>query len=333
VFDMDFSEWGGPSEEWQTFAEAHPELVERPLDKSPLELQTTFNRARTQLAKTLLAQTGLWKLILMEDHTVVTRDGESIKIRVYRPKHLAAEVLPTYIHIHGGGFLFGSLETERYNCTSISLALSMSVIHICHRHTPQVKGLVPWHDAIDAFEWIMTHAQKLLIDTAHVVTGGISAGGALMAAVMHHDLRVAKMNGTKPRIKGQVLCVPSLCHRDKFPYELFADKEKTSYVQCRGADILSKERADMFQDLLGIKPEESVWNPCIAEDEELRGLPRTALLVCGHDVLRDEALLYATKLKSVGYVYNEVSRFRPKLTIRQCAHQGTHISWATSWLL
>ncbi|KAI0126225.1 putative lipase/esterase [Xylariales sp. AK1849] len=297
---MDFSQWGGPSEEWLTFAADHPELVTRELDKPPLQLQTRFNAARAQLSKTLLVKTGLWKHTTTKDHTVPTRDGETIQIRMYRPNHLATAILPTYIHIHGGGFLFGSLETERFNCTSIAHAVSISVIHICHRHTPQVKGLVPWYDAIDAFEWIMANTDKLLIDTAHVITGGISAGGALTAAIVHHDVKRAKEMGTAPRIKGQVLGVPSLCHRDVFPYHLFADKEKTSYHQCRSADILSKERADMFQYLLGLKPEDSLWNPCLADDEELKGMPKTAILVCGHDVLRDEALLYATKLKNIG---------------------------------
>ncbi|KAI1840528.1 hypothetical protein JX265_013243 [Neoarthrinium moseri] len=299
---MDFSEWGSPSEEWMTFARAHPELVAREWDRPPEQLQARFNTVRTNLSKTLLAQTGLWKLIATQDYVVPTRDGQSIKIRAYRPKHLATAVLPTYIHIHGGGFLFGSLETERYNCTSISMTLSICVVHICHRHTPHVKGLVPWHDAIDAYEWIMNHTAELLVDTSHVITGGISAGGALTAAIMHHELRRSKATSEPLRLKGQVLCVPSLCHRDLFPYHLFADKEKTSYQQCRAADILSKPRQDLFQNLLGLKPEDSQWNPCLADDEELKGLPKTAILVCGHDVLRDEALLYATRLKNLGYV-------------------------------
>ncbi|KAH8649936.1 Alpha/Beta hydrolase protein [Xylariales sp. PMI_506] len=297
---MDFSRFGVPSEEWTSFANEHPEMVNRAIDKPPKQLQTTFNTARAHLSKSLLGQTGLWKHIHTEDHKVPTRDGAEIKIRLYKPQHLEPYPLHTYIHIHGGGFLFGSLETERYNCTSIAITLSMAVIHICHRHTPQVSGLVPWYDAIDAFEWIMENAAKLNIDAGHVVTGGISAGAALTSAIVHHDLRRSRELGVKPRIQGQVLCAPSLCHRDLFPWDLFASREVASYAQCRDSHILSKEHQDMFQDLLQLKPEDALWNPCIAPDEELRGVPRTALLVCGSDVLRDEALLYAMKLERAG---------------------------------
>jgi acetyl esterase/lipase len=297
---MDFSQWGGESEEWQAFSKAHPELVARPNDKSPLELQAGFNAMRTNLARNLLRQTGIGRFVGTQDHVVPTRDGSYITIRAYRPRALSNAKLATYIHIHGGGFLFGNLETESFNCASIAHAMAISVIHICHRHTPHVQGLVPWYDAIDAFEWIMAHSGKLCIDTAHVITGGVSAGGALTAAIVLHDLRRAKETNTAPRIKGQVLGIPSLCHRDMFPYHLFASKEKTSYYQCKDADILSKERADLFQELLGGNPEEELWNPGLVDEKELEGMPKTAILVCGNDVLRDEALLYATKLQKAG---------------------------------
>lgn len=297
---MDFSKWGTPSEEWQAFAKSHPDLVARPNDKSPLELQSAFNTARTNLAWALLRQTGIGQLIVTYDHIVPTRDGSYITIRAYRPRVLAMARLPTYIHIHGGGFLFGTLETESFNCASIAHAMSISVIHICHRHTPHVKGLVPWYDSIDAFEWIMANTGKLLIDASHVITGGISAGAGLIAAIVQHDLRRAKQLNTAPRIKGQVLGIPSLCHRDMFPYHLFASKEKTSYHQCSGADILSQDRADMFTDLLAGNPADDLWNPGLVDETGLKGMPKTAILVCGNDVLRDEALLYAIKLKNAG---------------------------------
>lgn len=96
---MDFSQYGGVSVEWRTFAEANPGLVSSPPNLPPLVLQKAANEARSRGSKKLLEQTRLGRIVATEDHIVPTQDGQSITLRVYRPKSFKEAILPTYIYL------------------------------------------------------------------------------------------------------------------------------------------------------------------------------------------------------------------------------------------
>ncbi|KAL7628459.1 hypothetical protein AAE478_002662 [Parahypoxylon ruwenzoriense] len=300
---MDFSQWGQPSGEWLAFAAANPAVLANSDNVPPLKLQKIANGMRSAVAGNIVRATGLSKLVAKQDYEVPTRDGQSITVRCYRPVLLKPRPLPGYVYFHGGGFIFGSLDTELFNCSWLAYSLSIAVVHICYRHTPQHKDLTAWHDALDGFEWVATHDETLGIDISlGLVVGGISAGGSLTACVVQNELRREREGGATSRVRAQVLGIPNLIHGDAFPYHLFADREKTSIEQCAEAAVISKERMRLFRDLLGreINPADRTWSPGLAGEEELRGTPKTAFLVAGWDPLRDEALLYAKKLKNSG---------------------------------
>ncbi|OTB01673.1 hypothetical protein M426DRAFT_323300 [Hypoxylon sp. CI-4A] len=300
---MDFSHWGEPSPEWLSFAAANASLLALSDEHlPPLYQQRNANKTRTNLAKHLVQTSGIGHLVATKDHAVPTRDGQSINVRSYRPKLLGSRALPAYVYFHGGGFIFGTPDTELFNCSFLAHSLNITVLHVCYRHTPHVKGLTPWHDAIDGFEWIASHTHMLGINPSHIVVGGISAGGSLTASVVQHEVRRAREAGTPSRIRGQVLGIPTLIHYKAFPYDLFASKEKTSILQNSNAAMLPDKRMRYFSDLLGseVDPTDRTWSPGLAEEEELKDIPPTAILVAGWDPLRDEALLYARKLKNAG---------------------------------
>lgn len=300
---MDFSQWGQPSKEWLSFAAANSAILSRSDDHLPaLKQQENANSGRTKVAKTLIAATGLDKLVATQDYVVPTRDGNSITVRSYRPILLGSRPLPGYVYYHGGGFIFGGVETEVFNCSWVAHALSMNVVHVVYRHTPHVKGLTIWHDALDGFEWVTAHTETLGIDPSRLVVGGMSAGANLAACVVQNELRRARETGSTSRIKGQLLGIPNLVHSKAFPYHLFADKEKVSLVQCADAAVIPKQRLGLFTELLGdeVDPTDRTWSPALAEEDELRGIPPTAFLITGWDPLRDESLWYAQKLKNAG---------------------------------
>lgn len=301
---MDFSQWGEPSNEWLAFASANAAFLASQSDVSlpPLEQQEIANRMRATFAKTLVTSTGLDKLVATQDHVVPTRDGNSITVRSYRPVLLGSQSLPGHVYYHGGGFIFGSPETELFNCSWVAHALNIAAVHVCYRHTPHVKGLTPWHDALDGFEWIAAHTDMLGIDPTRIVVGGMSAGASLTACVVQNELRRSRESNTPSRIKGQLLGIPNLVHNKAFPYHLFADREKVSLVQCAEAAVIPKARMDMFTNLLGseVDPFDHTWSPGLADEEELRGMPQTAFLIAGWDPLRDDALWYAQKLRNAG---------------------------------
>ena len=89
---------------------------------------------------------------------------------------------------------------------------------------------------------------------------------------------------------------------DAFPYHLFADAKKTSLVQCSDSLGLPTVRLEWLSSILEAADiSDPLLNPPLADDNVLRSLPKTAIIVAGGDPLRDEGLLYATRLKELGY--------------------------------
>ncbi|KAH8881500.1 alpha/beta-hydrolase, partial [Thozetella sp. PMI_491] len=240
--------------------------------------------------------------VVTTDHTVLTRDGAAIPLRSYRPAAVdPAKPLPAYIYFHGGGMMFGSIETEDYAGAFISSRSGFQVLHVEYRHTPEFTHPTALNDAWDTFEWVNANATALAVDPANLLVGGVSAGGCLTASVVFQEVALARKEDRPVRIKGQLLVIPWLVHRDVYPYELFASKDKCSIVQCAETSILPSAVYNRFTDIFDVKdPAEPLMNVGLASLEDLEGMPRAAFIVSGWDMLRDEAFILAEKLEKLG---------------------------------
>lgn len=232
-----------------------------------------------------------------EDHTVKTEDGGSFPIRVYRPKG-NKDVLPAYLFFHGGGFVFGSLDSDHASCALIALKAQMVVLHACYRHTPQHKFPVPQEDAWAAVEWSTQHMDTLGCNA--LIVGGISAGGNLAASVAVREAKQCAQTGGAARVKGYILGCPWLVHPDAFPTHLMESAEVSSPLENADAPILPKYRVDFFTELMEVPdPKDELFSAGLATDG-LAGIPKMATIVAGSDPFRDEALLFAQRLTQNG---------------------------------
>ncbi|EJT80147.1 hypothetical protein GGTG_00151 [Gaeumannomyces tritici R3-111a-1] len=310
---MDFSHFGFPSREWESFVAHNPAAtIVPPIPSSIEELKAQANAVRIERGRAHVADECLADKFTTRDHAVPTRDGSAITMRVYRPAGVPEDqLLPALVWFHGGGFLFGSLDGETYVCGLLCHRLQCAVLHICYRHTPEFTHPTAHHDAHDGFDFICAHSVDLVIDRSRLIVGGISSGGQLAASVTYREILAARggaamgANGVqpqqRPRIRGQVLSIPWLCHRDAYPYHLFRDRGRASTQQCLWAPVTPKPRADLFTDLLHVEDVHGrLSNIAQASQDELTGTVRTALVSAGMDVKRDEGLMYALKLKSLG---------------------------------
>ncbi|KAF5017082.1 hypothetical protein F66182_11040, partial [Fusarium sp. NRRL 66182] len=213
------------------------------------------NNARAALDQLALKARDLEGKFTSQDFMVETRDGSSIPLRIYTPNDALSpsEGRPIYIYFHGGGFLHGSIDTERSVCGSIATKLNVMVVHICTRHVHEAKHPILHHDALDATKWLLEHAIIHGGDVSNIVIGGVSSGANLAAYVVQQfpTLSATVHNGNNAtRLKGQVLMVPWLIQPEAFPYDRFAEKSKTSLVQCAEALALSTERLEWLSSLL-----------------------------------------------------------------------------------
>lgn len=298
----DFTCYGGPSDEWLRLAPTLPPPP--PLNLSLSERKRVANQEREAQAAEEMKSLG--PQVRLRDHSIPTRDGSSIEARSYRPASTPDDTtpLPVFIHLHGGGFLLGTLDSEDAVCARIAIGAGVVVFSVNYRHTPEHTYPTAWNDTEDAFVWAHAHIADLGGDPLKVVIGGVSAGGQL-AASLTLQKHLGRAAAACPPIAGQVLMIPSLVHIDCYEPQLakLRNLSVSSYVQNKNAPILSLETSRVFTDLLKIgelEVTDTRLNQGNATEDQVRGLPPTVLGVAGVDPLRDEALLYGKLLAEAG---------------------------------
>lgn len=246
------------------------------------------------------------------DYSILTRDKQNIIVRVYRPANVSSETpLPAYLYFHGGGHLLGVIETEDAACSRVAAGAGIAVYNVGYRHTPEFTHPTQVNDAWDSFRWLAANAAITGADPARVIVGGISAGAGLaayIAARYHGALGDRDQDGDENNgggglgslvICGQLLCVPWLAHPDNHP---LAGPQHLSYRENVHAPVLPMALLRLFTHILAADdPSDPSLNISAIDGSRLAGLPKASFLVAGQDLLRDEGLFYANKLKNNGY--------------------------------
>jgi acetyl esterase len=126
----------------------------------------------------------------IEDLRVPTRDGATIRARLYYPVEPHwADPLPALVYFHGGGFVVGSVDTHDALCRRFARDAQCAVLSVDYRLAPEHRFPTAVDDAFDALRWLHDHAGEYAIDPARVALGGDSAGGTLatVCAVLARD--------------------------------------------------------------------------------------------------------------------------------------------------
>ncbi|KAK3904258.1 Alpha/Beta hydrolase protein [Staphylotrichum tortipilum] len=311
----DFSAYDGPSSEWLALAATLPSP---PLGLSIPELKEATNAGRD--AASASAMQTLGPQVQIQDHSIPARDGALIEARTYRraSDSASSSPLPVYIHLHGGGFLFGTLASEDPACARVAITTGALVLNVNYRHTPEHVYPTAWDDVEDAFAWLHANAAALGADPAQVVVGGISAGAYLTASLaLRKHLGLAPELVKLPPIRGLVLMIPALVHIDCYAPVLakLKDVAISSFETCKDAPVLPRKVCRLFMDLLKVKEVQALdeadvrLNPGNATPEQVKGLPPTTFGIAGFDPLRDEGLLFAQMLTEAG-VPTDVNLFK-----------------------
>ncbi|KAK1979194.1 Alpha/Beta hydrolase protein [Colletotrichum cereale] len=295
----DFSQYGGPSEEWLA-VEAN--LPPPPTSLSATELKSVMDQLREELSEKAIKPIA--DKLYIRDWELPTRDGLMIEGRTYQARAAGEGPLPIYLHFHGGGFLFGTITSEDATCARIALSTNVIVLNVNYRHTPEYAYPTAWNDAEDAFIWLHANMDKIGGDAEKVVVGGFSAGGQLAASLTLAQ-HLGNLAQSLPLIAGQILLIPCVVHPDCYEPLLkkLKDPSKSSHVENKNAPLLPRTMIDFFLGLLKIEnPDvnDLRLNPGNATPDQVKGLPPTTFGICGLDPLRDEGLLYAKMLAEAG---------------------------------
>jgi len=105
--------------------------------------------------------------------------------RLYLPTEAPA-VGPLLVFLHGGGFIFGDLDSHDASCRYLAETSGVRVLAIDYRLAPEDPFPAAYDDSVAAFDWAVDHAAELGADPARIGVGGDSAGGNLAAEVALH---------------------------------------------------------------------------------------------------------------------------------------------------
>lgn len=296
----DFSQYGEPSKEWLAAA------ATLPAPPPGLTMKERKKLLNDQRDETAAVGFKIWaSQVKVQDHSIPTRDSSHVEARSYRPTNVdAGKTLPVYIHLHGGGFFFGTLASEDAICARIAVRAQVVVLNVNYRHTPEYVYPTAWDDTADAFEWLHDNIKLLGGEPQQIVIGGISAGAQLAASFVLQQ-HVGKISTSRPKVAGQVLMIPCLVNPDCYEPQLkqIRDPSVSSYEQNKDAAILPATVARFFTNSLKIQNpqvDDLNINPGNSRPDQVKGLPPTVFGVAGWDILRDEGLLWAKLLAEEG---------------------------------
>jgi acetyl esterase len=212
--------------------------------------------------------------------------------RLYVPEGAAAPG-PLLVFFHGGGWMYGDLDSHDPTCRFLAERAGVRVLAVDYRLAPEHPFPAAYDDCAAAYRWVVEHADSLGADPARLAVGGDSAGGTLAATVAV----LAAREGLP--LAFQLLIYPA------------ADMRGGTESRGRFAEgfFLTKQFMDVAQEAYLPRPED-VTHPCASPvlADLPAGLAPAYVVTAGFDPLRDEGESYARKLADAG-VELELRRF------------------------
>lgn len=235
------------------------------------------------------------KDVYSEGKLIQNRQGEPLRLRLYRPTLTEPGPLPMLVYFHGGGFVIGSLDSHDSVCAWLARESRCLVVSVDYRMAPEFPFPAAVEDSEDAYRWLVTHAVTIGADPKRVAVAGDSAGGNLAAVVSY---LMAKAKSQKPMC--QVLFYPCTD----------ATMQTESKQAFSEGYFLTQSLMDWFMACYVPDPE-NLTDPrgnCL-QHEPFDQLPPSLIQTAGFDPLRDEGKAYADRLAAAGVpvLYSEYS--------------------------
>lgn len=217
----------------------------------------------------------------------------TLQARLFTPAAAAmgeaesARGLPAVIYLHGGGWVIGSLATHTPFCSLLAAKAGVLVLSVDYRLAPEHRYPAALEDTITAYQWAAAHAAEIGGDASRLVLAGDSAGGNLAAAAANQLAAEHRADA----LVAQLLLYP-VTDGPTAHYPSRAENARGCGLELAGMEWFWEQYAGH------VSPQEPGAFPL--HHTPLPKLPPTFVTTAGYDVLRDEGIAYAEKLRLAG---------------------------------
>ncbi len=227
-----------------------------------------------------------------------TPSGDGVTVTEHRSSEPGVRMLVTapknsdqrraaVLWIHSGGFVVGSPQFEAFVTGQIAREIGAVVVAPAYRLAPEHPFPAALDDCMAALSWVGANADAIGVDANRIAVAGASAGGGLAASMAQrcHDegIPLAAQVLVYPMLDDRTALVPDHGPRGHFMWTPASTRFGwASYLGCRpGAS--------------GV-PEYAVP----ARRSDLTGLAPAWIGVGDLDLLHDESVVYAERLREAG---------------------------------
>ncbi|MFJ6217282.1 alpha/beta hydrolase [Streptomyces sp. NPDC092296] len=210
----------------------------------------------------------------------------SVSLRIVRPAGVTG-TLPGIVYIHGGGWILGNAMTHDRLVRQLAVGARAAIVFVNYTPSPEAQYPVPLEQIYTASQWVARNGRSIGIDPGRLAVAGDSVGGNMAAALT----MLAKERGG-PHFRRQALLYPVTDARfDTGSYRRFAEGCWLTLPAMKWFwNAYAPNAADR---------DKPTVSPLRATLAQLRGLP-PALVITDSDVLSDEGMAYADKLRQAG---------------------------------
>jgi acetyl esterase len=208
----------------------------------------------------------------------------SVPVRVYRPQEAGTDD-PVVVFIHGGGWVFGDLDSHDGLCRALAQAADAVVVAVDYRRAPETPFPGALEDCLAVVEWLADHGPQIGVDGTRLAVAGDSSGANLAAAVA-----VTARDAGHPHVSMQCLLYPA------------TDPSLATGSQAEYADdpFLSRDELAWYWDQYTTPEQRGDVRAAVGLNRDLAGVAPAVVVIAGRDPLRDEGLAYAEALRAAG---------------------------------
>lgn len=191
------------------------------------------------------------------------------------------------LHLHGGGWVAGSIESHRALAAELAWLTRASILVPSYRLAPEHPFPAGLEDAITALNYVRNHGPSGAGSSAAVGLSGDSAGGNLAAAVALQCTAVGMTGPDRVALFSPFLSL-------SLGPPAFQSPVRDPIVAQEGIDVVASLYAG------AVKAPNPLIEPLSSPDPILDLFPPTLIQASAAECLRDQAFAFANRLWAVG---------------------------------